>query len=162
MAKAISIKMPSSGRASCRAKCGAAQGDFVAARGFGLAQEDTKRKNPLLEVKLPELDSEEIEAELKVLQEAQKKGYDAERAPRIVTLLIALGQLRPAMEEARTLLVKRPSAPEGVQQIARVFKAADMNLARANQFIAYLDGKGEDPLPAFMEAGDANKAVTTP
>lgn len=143
-----------------------AQGDFVAARGFGLAQEDPKRKNPLSEVKLPELDTAEIETELKALQDAQKKGYDTERAPQIVTLQIALGDLRGAMEEARYLLVKRPTAPEGVQQIARVFKAADMNLARANQFVAYLDGKGEDPLPAFMEADKPaaapDKAVTTP
>ena len=142
----------------------AAQGDFVAARGFGLAQEAPKRKNPLAEVKLPELDTAEIEAELKAMQDAQKKSYDAERAPQIVTLQIALGDLHGAMEEARYLLVKRPNAPEGVQQIARVFKAADMNLARANQFIAYLDGKGEDPLAAFMAEGDQSaapdKAVT--
>ena len=70
------------------------------------------------------------------------------------------------MEEARHLLVKRPTAPEGVQQIARVFKASDMNLARANQFVAYLDGKGEDPLAAFMAEGEKaaapDKEVTTP
>ena len=144
----------------------AGQGDFVSARGFGLAQEDPKRPNPLRDVKLPEINSAEIEAQLKALQGAQKKSYDAERAPQIVTLQIALGDLRGAMAEARYLLVKRPNAPEGVQQIARVFKAADMNLTRANQFVAYLDGKGEDPLAAFMEEGDPaaalDKAVTTP
>lgn len=133
----------------------AAQDDFVSARAFGAAQSDAARPNPLSKVSLPVLSTPLLESELKRLQEAQAKGYDRERVPQVVTMLIGLGRYRPAMVEARGLLSKFPTAPEGVQQVARVFKAADLSLVRANQFIAYLDGKGENPLPAFMQEPDA-------
>ena len=132
----------------------AAQDDFVAARAFGAAQTDATRANPLGKVALPVLSADFLEEELQRLQNEQEKSYDRERAPQIVTVLIALGQLRPAMTVARELLTKFPTAPEGVQQVARVFKAADSSLVRANQFIAYLDGKAENPLPAFMQEAD--------
>ncbi len=139
----------------------AAQDDFVSARAFGAAQSDVARPNPLSKIALPALSVPLLEGELKRLQEAQAKGYDRERAPQIVTLLIGLGRLRPAMEVARELLAKYPTAPEGVQQVARVFKAADSSLVRANGFIAYLDGKAENPLPAFMQEPDAPLSTPT-
>ncbi len=142
----------------------AAREDFVSARAFGAAQTDLAHANPMSKIALPTLSPALLGSELKRLQEAQAKSYDQNRAPQIVTLLIAMGQTRPAMEEARRLLVKAPTAPQGVQQVARVFKAGDLSLARANQFVAYLDGKAENSLPAFMQADapEAPKAEAPP
>ena len=138
----------------------AAQGDFAAARGFGQAQSDATRANPLAKVALPRLDTVALEARLKPLQELQARDYDRARAGDIVGLEIALGQFKPAMEEAQALLIRNPMAPEGVQQIARIFKAADGSLVRANQFVAYLDGNGANPIIAFMQDdGAAAKPV---
>ena len=138
----------------------AAQGDFAAARGFGQAQSDVTRANPLAKVALPRLDTVALEARLKPLQELQARDYESARAGDIVGLQIALGQLKPAMEEAQALLIKNPMAPDGVQQIARVFKAADGSLVRANQFVAYLDSNGANPIPTFMQ--DDGAATTAP
>ena len=138
----------------------AAQGDFVAARGFALAQDDPKRANPLAKIALPELDETIIGARLKLLRESQSQNYESERVPDIVGLQIGIGQLKTAMEDAQALLIKYPTAPQGVEQIARVFKAADGNLVRANQFIAYLDGNAANPLPEFWQTADAAPTAT--
>ena len=59
--------------------------------------------------------------------------------------------LRDAMEQAKLLLADKPDDAEGVSQICRVFKAADGSTRRANAFLAYLNGKGRNPIFDFFK-----------
>lgn len=63
------------------------------------------------------------------------------------------------MDEARRLMKDDPQKAEGALQICRVFKAADLSTLRANQFLLYLDGKAENPLPAFLKEQEAKTAA---
>ncbi len=59
--------------------------------------------------------------------------------------------LSAAMDNAKKLMGERPEDALGMEQVCRVFKAADGGTRRANAFIAYLNGTGENPLPAFFD-----------
>ena len=68
--------------------------------------------------------------------------------PETVTLLLALGRTGEALAEARTQLwqVSDREYPAAVERLARVLKAADGNLGRANAWLAFQgSGSAGDP-----------------
>ena len=72
----------------------------------------------------------------------------------LVGLLIARGDkasLGRAMSLARRLMSEKLESPAGAREVCRVFKAADSDSVRANAFVDYLQGKGDNPLPAFSK-----------
>ena len=105
---------------------------------FVAAQTDAEAPNPLRDIPLPALSSAQL---------ARTPSGSEER----VTLLLAAGEFRRAMLEARGMMLNRPDAPEGVEQVARVFKAADGKLVRANAFVAWVKApEGPNPILAFL------------
>lgn len=110
---------------------------------FAAAQKDATRLNPLSEVKLPATDPEMVKVLL--------RRYKDKPRERIGVLLLS-GQVRAAMEGAQKLMSERPKDAAGAREVARVFKAADLNLIRANAFLEFRkSGTGADPLDAFFE-----------
>lgn len=113
------------------------------AQAFIKAQTEEGAPNPLREVKRPSVDVEAVQARL-----AQNTKASKER----VTLMLMLGNLRGAMLEARRVLLEFPESSEGVSEICRVFKAADLNVKRANAFLVfYKDGQGPNPVNQFLQ-----------
>ena len=118
--------------------------DMDSVRAFGKAQSDASAPNPLDKVELPQFPAEVKSA----LEIAATSG----RAPVRFVALLALERNREAMLMARETLIRQPTSPQGVEQVARVFKAADGDVARANAFVAYYNsGQGENPMKAFLE-----------
>ena len=144
----------------------ARSGDLAKVRAFAnaqTAQEADAPANPLREVTLPPLSEKDgasaVATELAALLEAQGARPERERVRRIITLQIGLGQWNAAMNAALDLMVEDATLPDGPQQVARVFKAKDASLVRANAFLAYLEGKGDNPIPAFLAESDAVAAT---
>ena len=141
----------------------ARDGDLAKVRAFANAQTATGADapaNPLASVTLPQFDDKgAVAKELSAQLEAQKTEPNRERVRRIITLQLALGQWNAAMNAALDLMVEDATLPDGPQQVARVFKAKDASLVRANQFLAYLEGKGDNPVPAFLAESDAVAAT---
>ncbi|MBV9468851.1 MAG: hypothetical protein JOZ57_06360, partial [Abitibacteriaceae bacterium] len=72
-------------------------------------------------------------------------------AHRTISLHLVRGAYVPAMVAACQLLAAQPDAPDGVLEVARVFKAVDLNLKRSNAFIAFFKtGQGDNPLQDFF------------
>lgn len=136
------------------ARCWADREDFADIQALAQAQQDRTKANPLAAVKLPGLGTEALKAQLTRL--GANQGFNQTKAPEIIGLLIASGATREAMTEARQLLVTAPESTEGVTQICRVFKAADLSVDRANSFLQYINGKGPNPLPDFFKGQAAN------
>ena len=123
---------------------------------FAAAQSNADAPNPLQEVALPPLPAP-VEATLRarVKSEANK-----EAAPSRVAMLIVLGDTRAAMLEAREILLNNPTNAAGTAEVARVFKAADGDVARANEFLAfYRTGKGRNPLVEFLNEGESREVT---
>ena len=138
----------------------AKSGDFASVRAFAAAQTEAaageERPNPLALVELPKWsDASAINAEMERLTGLQAKNPQRARVASIISLQIALGQWRAAMEAAMQLMTEDANAPDGTQQVARVFKAHDGSVVRANAFLAYLEGQGKNPVPAFLAEVDA-------
>ena len=87
------------------------------------------------------------------------RAIDQTRITHLISVLIVQGDLHEAMTQAKRLLIDNPTAPEGAQQICRVFKAADLNTIRANAFIAYLGGEGTNPMTAFFKEHEKDVLV---
>ena len=127
-------------------------GQFPAVRAFAAAQTVSdkaggeKVANPLLSVPLP---PELLQERLELYAGGQKVGYSRERSIEQINLLIAANQLVEAMRQAERTLTEEPLSQQGAQEVARVFKAHDGSIARSNQFLAYLEGQGQNPLPQF-------------
>lgn len=141
---------------------------FAQIKAFQRAQVDGAAPNPLAQVPLPVL-SGEAQAALQARIEQLNKGkrpLSKGRTHQLITLLLATNRMGPAMKEAWGLLTASPTLPAGAREVARVFKAADLNPLRANAFIDYLDGKGPNPLPLFWEQfptpGMGNVTATAP
>ena len=136
----------------------ARSGDLAKVRAFAGAQTAMGAEspaNPLSSVTLPQFEEKgAVAKELKAQLEAQQREPNRERVRRLITLQIALGQWSAAMNMALDLMVEDATLPDGPQQVARVFKAKDASLVRANAFLAYLEGKGENPIPAFLAETD--------
>ncbi len=135
-----------------------AQGDLAKVRAFAAAQTG-KEDNPLATVKFPTLDADALISGVRRIEKWQQQWVSRDRMPTLITLEIARGNWMGAMKVAQGMLQSQPTATDGPQQIARIFKAKDGSIARANQFLSYLEGKAKNPLPAFL--AEAN-AVETP
>jgi len=115
---------------------------------FLKAQQDKSIPNPLKDVKLPALDAAAIQHELEVTPDTATHIH-----PR-VTLLVLEGKYGDAMLIARRLLLDNPTqnASQAAGEIARIFKAADLNMVRANAFLQYFKtGQGDNPLEDFFK-----------
>lgn len=137
-----------------------AKGDDLAqVRAFAAAQAEGNdpRANPLTGVAFPAFETTEALVALKDLKTLQHNGPWRGRVAPIITLEIALGQWRAAMKDAQGLILEDPGAPDGPQQVARVFKAKDGSVARANAFLSYLLNKAPNPVPAFLQEADAQE-----
>lgn len=131
-------------------------GQFPALRAFAAAQTVSDDKdgakpaaNPLLSVALPSLPSELLQESLEQYAGGQRVNYSRERSIEQINLLIAANQLAAAMRQAERILVQEPLSQQGAQEVARVFKAHDGSIGRSNQFLDYLEGQAQNPLPQF-------------
>ena len=114
-----------------------------AARAFAVAQTDVKAPNPLDDVALPLWPAPVQSALLRSTQDGPFNGR--------IKAYLALGRYSEAMLLAREQLISKPTSPDSLKQVARVFKAADGDVARSNAFIAYYNsGQGENPMIAFL------------
>ena len=110
--------------------------------------------NPLLKVELP-TSSGAWQAALSKAIDAVDQGVGKtlpKKRHQILGLLIARGgkgDLGRAMTLAKSMLREDPTSAEGAREVCRVFKAADLNTVRANQFIDYLNGKAKSPFTSF-------------
>lgn len=117
---------------------------------FALAQSQPEAPNPLQEVKAPAL------PDAVRLALAARVGQEKSATPARISMHLVLGQAREAMLDARELLLKNPKSPASVREVARVFKAADGDVARANAaLLFYRDGEGPDPLKTFFAEAPA-------
>lgn len=112
---------------------------------FLKAQEDATAPNPLRDVALPTFQPEQITAQLAEFN-----------SPRLahehITLRIIEGDWHQAMLEARAHMIANIDDPRAAVQVCRVFKAADLNLIRANAFLEFLKtGEGKNPIAAFLK-----------
>ena len=116
---------------------------------FAQAQTDPATLNPLDGVPLPQLDMAPPRAQL--------ADPNAKLSPVVrLTCLLMVGDYRGAMVLARSRLVVDVGNHDNALQVARVFKAKDADIARANQFLAYYQaGQGDNPLPAFLKETQA-------
>jgi len=117
-----------------------AKGEFAKGTQFLAAQEDAEKPNPLKDVPMPT-----VAAELKQ-QLLQAAGKD----PALLChVCLYTGDNETALEHAMAYMAEASAADavRSLMEVARVFKAADLNLVRANQFINYAKtGEGENPL----------------
>ena len=114
---------------------------------FAAAQSEVEAPNPLQEVAAPTLP-----APVKLaLQQRLQSEANNEASPSRVAMYLILGEHRLAMLEAREILLRDPTGAAGTAEVARVFKAADGDVARANAFLQfYRTGQGENPLNEFL------------
>ena len=112
---------------------------------FATAQTDAAAPNPLDKVKLPQFDATAIRAQL--ANPNDKSPFEVR-----LTALLAVGDTRSAMLLAKSQLIGDVTNQDTALQVARVFKAKDGDLVRANQFLAYYQlGQGDNPIPAFLK-----------
>lgn len=147
----------------------AEQENFPAIAQFNKSQTDAAVPNPLTKVAAPEIPAatrEVLKKQVADLEGRQIVEFGPQKGRDIVSLHLLLGtpgDLREAMTAAYQLLKKRPDLQDGSLQVCRVFKAADGNLIRANNFLSYLEGQGDNPIPAFLtETAPSGTAATRP
>lgn len=120
-------------------------------KAFVAAQSDLTSPNPLDGVVLPVFD-DKFQELLKTATAAAKAGGDSKA---VISLLILQGDYRGAMLQARSRLAGDMGSEDSVREVARVFKAKDGRLVRANGFVSfYGSGQGQNPLPAFFQEPD--------
>ncbi len=79
------------------------------------------------------------------------RANEQQRTERI-TLLLLSGSYRSAMDEAVLYKKELPNSLNGPRQIARVFKAVDVDVKRANAYMEFVKtGKGTNPVVAFLQ-----------
>ncbi len=114
---------------------------------FTAAQSVSDAPNPLQEVAFPTLPASVGAA---IAQRLQSE-TDKEAAPTRVAMYLVIGNPRAAMLEARDILLRDPTSAAGTAEVARVFKAVDGDVARANAFLQfYRTGQGTNPLIEFL------------
>ena len=123
---------------------------------FTAAQTAVTAPNPLGKISPPTLPET-----VKVALQTRVQGdSDKDAAPSRIAILLFVGDYRSAMLEAREILLRDPMSAVGTAEVARVFKAADGDVARANAFLTfYRTGKGENPLIEFLRE-EAPREVT--
>jgi len=120
-------------------------GDIAKATQFFAAQEDPEKANPLAEVPMPEVTDEQLDQML--------EGAGRHSLGKLLAYLYA-GNCVDAMHIAQGAMIEAPAEKmmRALNEVARVFKARDLNLIRANQFLNYAKtGEGENPLAGFWE-----------
>ncbi len=146
-----------------RAWAGQGQEGLTKMVAFSKAQKDLALPNPLADVKLPALSNDTLAAQYDRLQGAKGRSITPTLLSDLITLDLVAGQFGAAMQRATKLLQEQPGSPVGGQEVTRVFKAAQLNLVGANQFLAYLKGQEANPVPAFLEKyGTETKTAGTP
>ena len=113
---------------------------------FLKALQDSAAPNPLKEVPLPPIDKAK-------LKEAQQTLSDRAVQTRVINHLL-LGENGQAMLAARRMLLDDPAKKgnEAATEMARVLKAVDLNVLRANALVQYLQtGQGVNPLDEFFK-----------
>lgn len=114
----------------------------VKAQELVAAMQDESTPNPLRAIPLPA-------AERAVMQ---KQAVSARKPADRISYLLLSGDDRAAMLEAQKLVLSDPTSPKGALEVARVFKAHDLNVKRANAFLDYYNkGEGENPVTAFFQ-----------
>ena len=130
----------------------------AAGQEFVKSLQDPKAPNPLAPVPAPKIDPRLWNEQFAVLNAARTEPVEAK-----ITMLIVAGRFREAMLLARRQIVDHPESADGSLQAARVFKAADLNLVRANALLEFIKtGQGENPLIAFFEQPEAAPTVGAP
>lgn len=118
---------------------------------FAQAQTDPAAPNPLAKVPLPKLDEAPLRA---VLADAKSQAPLDTR----LTCLMLTGDYRGAMVLAKSQLMQDVGNQDNALEVARIFKAKDGGIARANAFLAYYgQGQGDNPIPAFLKETQAAK-----
>lgn len=116
-----------------------ATGDVSKGLQFLASQDDPSAPNPLKEVPVPKI-SEQQKNDL-------LKGVGDNPALRSLALLY-VGDYAKALSESLLYVAQAPAsdAVKSLMTVARVFKAADLGIHRANRFIEFArTGKGENP-----------------
>ena len=112
------------------------------AQAFVTAQSDASLPNPLEKIALPPLS----------FKEGQEILVNSRNATAEVSVNLAQRDFVGALQSARRALGQNPTSPEAVREVARVIKAHDLNVIRANAFLLfYTQNQGENPIPAFMD-----------
>lgn len=114
--------------------------ELAKATQFLAAQDNPEAPNPLKAVRLPQVSAEES------AQLLQRSGKSHEV---LMCVYLYLGRNREAFTEATLALAEAPpeKAVLAIQDVARVFKAADLSVVRGNAFINYAKtGEGTNPL----------------
>ena len=131
----------------------AAQGPGAALQ-FAKSQDDPETASPLKEVPLLELGDPD-----KLLEAAGAGDRDAR-----ISVFLGTGQTAKALTEATEQMRQSAGAApqylaDALRNLARCFKAHDLNLIRANQFLEFhRTGAGVNPLPELE--GELANAVT--
>lgn len=121
-------------------------GNPAAAQAFLESQQGDKAGGPLVQVALPELDDFQQKTHLAALQQGNLV------PPNRISLHILLGSWREAILEAHRQLVEHPEDPNAVQEVARIFKAHDLTIKRANAWLEfYRTGEGANPMVEFLK-----------
>lgn len=126
-------------------KAYAARGEIFKATQFFAAQEDPELPNPLRDAPLPQLSEEQAAWMAEVSQRDARL--------RVVTYLL-LEDYEDAMIAAQDAMAEADASAmiQALNEVARVFKARDLNLVRGNQFLEYAKtGQGVNPLDGFWE-----------
>ena len=141
------------------ARAWARSGDLAALRDFTKAQNgDTSVKNPLEAVALPDVVSDPATGA--ALSQLAGEWEKNERVHDAISAYMLMGQWLPAMQRAQDIWLKDPQSAAGVQEVGRVFKAADLAPTRGNAFVAYVNGTGQgNPLQEFLQQHAADKAA---
>jgi tetratricopeptide (TPR) repeat protein len=138
-------------------RCYTLRGEWQKAVEFVAAQENAEAPNPLREAPLPSLEPDQKEALLAACAD------NLDRLPMLLYAGDTDAAVARAAEGVRGLATLPPDKAEAaILEVARVLKAADLNLVRANQFINYAKtGEGENPLgiPLDRHPAAAPKAV---
>ncbi len=121
-----------------------------------IATPDNAALNELSAMALPVTDAQELKARFKGLSSRSGQWSHAQKTHQRINLLILAGEWGHAMSEAGQLWMDRPTTLLGIQEIARVYKAHDLNLTRANAFLNWIEtNQGPNPLEQFFAENPA-------
>lgn len=113
---------------------------------FLASQRDPAAENPLFTFRTwPNLTEQQLQA-MTALAEPDARTK--------LTMLLLRGEFKRAMLLAVRNLAAAPTGtvPQAANEVARVFKAQDLSLIRANEFLAYArTGQGNNPLDGFWQ-----------
>jgi hypothetical protein len=125
-----------------------ARGEIFKATQFFAAQEDPEKPNPLLEVPMPEVTEEQLAQMLEAARGYWRARMFAYLYAADYTEAMHIAQDRLGEAGAQDMVA-------ALNEVARVFKARDLNLVRGNQFLSYAkSGEGENPLAGFWEEAE--------